>query len=83
MRPYTERLREKHPALSEEEARDLERRCGEVESLAWREIERAYLNEITMAEAQQRIAAAHPWINAENHASLVAQGQYYAWKENG
>lgn len=83
MRPYAERLREKYPALSEEAARDLQRQCGEAESLAWREIERAYLNEITMAEAQQRIASAYPWINVENHASLVTQGQYYAWKDNG
>jgi hypothetical protein len=83
MRPYTERLREQYPTLSEEEARDLERQCGEAESLAWSEIERAYLKKITLEEAQERIAKAYPWIDASNHSMLQTQGQYYAWKDNG
>lgn len=82
-RPLEERLAERFPNLTEREAMAPKLVCAEVESLAFREFERLYLNEITQAEADSAIFRAFPWISPDNMAHLFTQGQYYAWHDNG
>jgi hypothetical protein len=81
--PLQDRLAERFATLTKKELLGLKLTCGEVESLAWREIERAYLNEISINQAESAILSAFPWVSADNLSHLVTQGQYYAWHDNG
>src|SRR6185369_11722466 len=82
-RPLEERLAERFPSLAREQIIALKLTAGEVESLAWREVERAYLNQITIQQAASSILDTFPWVSASNLSHLVTQGQYYAWHDNG
>lgn len=82
-RPLEERLVERFPALTPREAMALKLVCEQASSLAFRQYERLYLNEITQAEADSAIYGAFPWISPHNRAHLLTQGQYYAWHDNG
>lgn len=82
-RPLEERLAERFPNMTPREALALKLTCSEVESLAFRQYERLYLNEIPQAEADSSILGAFPWISRDNMAHLFTQGQYYAWHDNG
>ena len=83
MTPLRERLKERVPEVTDEHIAELERQSGAIESVAWREIERAYLKETTMEAAGDAIRTAFPPISSANISSLYAQGQYYAWHDNG
>lgn len=81
--PLETRLAERFPNLNPREVMALKLTSAEVESLAWREIERAYLKEITMDAAGTVIKSQFPWVDANNLSHLFTQGQYYAWHDNG
>jgi hypothetical protein len=82
-RSLTERLRERFPNHTAEQIAAMEQQCNAIESVAWREIERVYLNQITKRAADSTIFGAFPLISEENLSSLWTQGQYYAWHDNG
>jgi hypothetical protein len=81
--PLEARLTERFSNLTPREVMALKLTCGEVESLAWREVERAYLKQSTMEAAGATIRSAFPWVNTDNLSHLFTQGQYYAWHDNG
>jgi hypothetical protein len=81
--PLENRLAERFPNLTPREVKALKLTSAELESLAWREIERAYLKTITMDAAGETIRSAYPWVNTDNLSYLFTQGQYYAWHDNG
>lgn len=82
-KPIQERLRLAYPALSKEEADVFDSLCREVMYFAFREVERAYVKEISGQEASANILARYPLVNDDNMAHMWTQGQYYAWKDNG
>lgn len=82
-KPIQERLCAAYPALSQAEADRLDSQCREAMHYAFGQIERAYVNEITGQAASANILARYSLVNKENMARMWAQGQYYAWKDNG
>jgi hypothetical protein len=82
-KPIQQRLRTLYPALSQAEADTFDSLCREIRDYAFTQIERAYVNEITGAEATANITARYPLLHADTLARLWSQGQYYAWHDNG
>jgi hypothetical protein len=81
--PLETRLTERFPQLTPREVAALKLTCGTVESLAWREVERAYLKEKSMGAAESAVRSEFPWVSDDNMSHLMTQGQYYAWHDNG
>ena len=81
--PIQERLRQRFPVVSQEEADELQTVCRELTSYAFEQVEMAYLKKITGAEANASILARYPLVNEDSMGRRWSQGQYYAWHDNG
>ena len=82
-KPIQERLRQRFPAVSQDEADELNKVCRELTSYAFDQVELAYLKKIPDREVGANIRARYPLVNADSMARLWSQGQYYAWHGNG
>lgn len=82
-KPIQGRVCSAYPAISQAEADELNGVCRGLAFYAFEQIERAYLKQITRAEADANIMARYPLVNADSMAQLWSRGQYYAWHDNG
>lgn len=82
-KPIQERLRHAFPALTARKADEYQAVCREIKSYAFAEVERAYLKQISDATARANILSKYPLLDDGSMSSLFAQGNYYAWHDNG
>jgi len=84
--PIQDRLRERHPRLSQAELDGFDAACREAMRFGHETVHalvRRSGKDVDPAEFATVFNARHPWASPENTARLFNQGLYYAWKTGG
>lgn len=76
--PIPDRLRERYPTMTREEAERWDARCREIMEYVFRECRGASLENIEAVS--DMIAGRYPLLNESNVGRLTSQGIYYAMK---
>lgn len=81
--PRVERLLERCPALTREQAHSLLAKCDDVEKEAYEHAGRVRNADLTSHQAEDKLATIFPGLPRQTISRALGQGMYFWWRDNG